>query len=134
MAEKLAYRYTFEEKTHIWSLAGPDGGVHIWATEAPDEQSQEMSALFGERFFGGVECHYRSPPYEGYSHDKPSHDDCWLIGGPCWHDGSSLYFRENIAPLLRGIEGSAVPPSLHEYLNAELLDWYRANISKEVNL
>lgn len=37
----------------------------------------------------GIEYHFRTPPE--YSAGKPAdHENCWLIGGPCWHDGSSM--------------------------------------------
>ena len=37
---------------------------------------------------GGIEYHYREPP-EHMQDEAPSHDHCWLLKAPCWHDGSS---------------------------------------------
>ena len=36
-------------------------------------------------------------PYAAF-HDAPQTEKCWLIGGPCWHDGASLYAQETIIP------------------------------------
>ena len=77
---------------HDWSLKGGRGGVHIWA---------RTSKLPGwpTEWFGGCECHTPHTP----EHDPqaaPSHEECWLLKGPCWHDGSSLMFNEQIAPFL----------------------------------
>ena len=43
------------------------------------------------RSWGGVEFH---APVE-HSEDG----DCWLLGGPCEHDGSSLYASEVVIPM-----------------------------------
>lgn len=45
----------------------------------------------------GVETHYASPP-DYMSEDKPSHERCWLIERPCWHDGTSLWASEHWLP------------------------------------
>lgn len=106
---------------HVWSVVGEKGGVHIWASE----QSAEFASRFGDRFYGGVECHWRNPQYSGC---EVSQHSCWLLKGPCYHDGSSLYFSDNIEPMLRCIEGETVSEGIHEYLKAELADWYRSKI------
>lgn len=47
---------------------------------------------------GGIECHYRAPP--GYMADRPpSHNRCWILDAPCWHDGSSLAASEKWIPM-----------------------------------
>lgn len=43
---------------------------------------------------GGVEIH--RTPAEG---ETPDNDDCWILKGPCCHDGSSLYASETVNPL-----------------------------------
>ena len=41
----------------------------------------------------GFEVHSRTPP--SYDDDaEPDHDDCTVLGGRCWHDGSSLAASE----------------------------------------
>lgn len=48
----------------------------------------------------GTEAVSRTPARD-YEEGKPAdHNDCWLIGGPCWHDGTSLYASEFMIPLL----------------------------------
>lgn len=97
MTEDFTYNYTppdGENTRHIWSLKGSNGAVHVWASE----YSPDMIERLGERFYGGVEIH---SPVQLYEHDpNPSNDHCWLLDGPCWHDGSSLYFSDRIAPWL----------------------------------
>lgn len=103
--------------TFTWSLIGPDGGVHIWARA----NDAEWVAKWGERYIGGVECHWPAPP------DESHHADCWLLKGPCRHDGSSLYFSERIAPMLHpdNIESE----SIGQFVQSILHDWYRSNIA-----
>jgi hypothetical protein len=89
---KLQVKYEltirFGDKCHIWSVVGAAGGLHLHITE-PKEDSQR-------RPHGGFEIHRRKP--YGDSHDAPTHKDCWLVGGPCWHDGSSLWADEYWIP------------------------------------
>lgn len=104
---------TAKSREHHWSVVGPDGGIHIHGAR---------SEFFGGRWSGGVEMHRRAPgEYEG---QEPSHTECWLLKAPCWHDGTSLYFSERIAPML----DDAIEPfsaSVHEFMHAELRHWYR---------
>lgn len=73
--------------SHTWTLIGDRGGIHVDAWES-------SSNFRDDRWMGGIEAH--APTGDG----KPSHEHCWLIGKPCWHDGSSLQFSEQIAPYL----------------------------------
>ena len=108
----------------VWSLRGEKGGVHIWAQFA----DPKVESLIGGRFYGGVELHYPHPPYD-FSPEEPPVSDCWLLHGDCWPDGSSLYFSEHIAPMIRMSEDD--PARITEWINAELLDWYRSHLEKE---
>ncbi len=115
---ELVYNYEAkggDHPRHTWSVVGPAGGVHIWASPITDRR-------WGKQFYGGVEVHSRTPMY---GDEKPSHDECWLIGGPCWHDGTSLYFSENIEPMLR--DRADFEP-VRSYIEAELHDWYRSKL------
>ena len=76
---------------HTWALIGDVGAIHIWGNRTAWESRPE--------WIGGIECHYSAAP-EYMDPDKPSHDHCWLLGKPCWHDGSSLQFSEGVAPYL----------------------------------
>ena len=119
-----------DEPMHTWWIKGPHGGVHIWA---------RLSKLDGwpTEWIGGVECHWAECPENGtgwHKPDAPSHGDCWLLGSPCWHDGSSLYFSEHIAPWLPYPEGSDphhVDHLPHSIIGAILAEWFRDRICPE---
>ena len=103
---------------HIWSVVGDNGGVHIHARlySMPGSESE---------YLGGVEVHSKAPMYDG---QPVSHSDCWLIGCPCYHDGTSLYFSEQIAPRLRG--GPEFADAIHEMIYSELFDWYQQRLAR----
>lgn len=104
---------------HYWTAVGSKGAIHIWA--APRTNEQRM--LWGGPFFGGVEVHSRAP----VSGDRPpDHEKCWLLDGSCWHDGSSLYFTEQIAPRLARFPDGEFPPWVHTLMEGELHSFYRA--------
>lgn len=73
---------------HQWSAVDQRGGVHVWIEETGIADYPHM---------GGFEVHWRSPPAwaEGKPADK---ENCWLLKGPCWHDGSSLWASEYWIP------------------------------------
>lgn len=112
-----------DNRQHIWSVVGEKGGVHVWA--AP--QHPDLAKKWGEKFYGGVEVHSRTRLYD-FGDGAPNHKDCWLLKGPCWHDGSSLYFSENIEPIIRHYDGE-FPPHITEYINGILADWYSSKFS-----
>jgi hypothetical protein len=110
--------------THTWAIKNDKGAIHIHAalSEFPGEHS----------WIGGVEVH--SPvPFE-YSSAEPNHKNCWLLGGPCWHDGTSLYFSENIAPMLPNPfepEKAHDMRHSHSYVTYELINWHRCKLSAD---
>ena len=73
----------------MFSAVCPAMGMHFWAQQS-DDASRNIT---GQRYFGGLEVHCRQPPAyrEG---DEPDNSECWLLDGPCWHDGSSLAAEE----------------------------------------
>ncbi|MFE8106938.1 hypothetical protein [Sphingomonas melonis] len=95
--EKLVFAYKVftrgSRQEHQWSLVGERGGIHVdaWLCSGAADYRDD-------RWIGGIEGH--SPTPRDYDSAKPSHEHCWLIQGPCWHDGSSLQFSEQIAPYL----------------------------------
>ena len=108
--------------THTWALKNDAGAIHIHAA---------LSEFRGEHsWIGGVEVH--SPvPFE-YSSKEPNHEHCWLLGGPCWHDGTSLYFSENIAPMLpHPFEPHKAHDMrhAHSYVTYELIRWHRDKLT-----
>ena len=116
---------------HTWWIKGPRGGVHIWARQ---------SKLDGwpTEWIGGVECHWAQCPDDSgwFKSDSPSQADCWLLDGPCWHDGSSLFFSEQIAPLMPHPDSPSANESdklPHKYIGLILNEWYRDRILQEQN-
>lgn len=118
--------------THEWSLKNENGGIHVhcWIVDYPGP------ALGPSEWLGGIECHWaKKPPSYGDWFSSPSHEHCWLLEGPCWHDGSSLYFSERIAPLLPDPIYSKTPNAMedrhHGYVLSELISWHRDKIEAE---
>jgi hypothetical protein len=106
---------------HTWWIKGESGGIHVWArtAECPG---------YPIEWIGGVEVHYANAPDGGwFDSTAPSQASCWLLDGPCWHDGSSLYFSERIAPRLPYPDDAncndfdRMPHSLIGYT---LVDWF----------
>lgn len=97
-----------------WIVVGKEGAVdfHCSHTDFADCQSPWPQSL-GRT--GGLEVHYSVPP--DYMRDKaPHHEHCWILGGKCWHDGSSLYASEVLIPLLERDGEEAIWRQLqHEY-------------------
>ena len=78
---------------HIWTCVGPEFALHFHVTDTGRVDDDR-------RYYGGLEIHYRQAP-EYMSDKSPSQTDCWLLKGPCWHDGTSLYAREFLIPFWR---------------------------------
>lgn len=80
----------FGKARHTWTCIGRHAALHL-----------HISGPYGSdgepRWSAGLETHYRQPP-DHMANDAPSHEECWLIGGPCWHDGTSLYAEERYLP------------------------------------
>lgn len=76
----LRKKYTFDpnRNVHMWEVESEFGGGHLHIRYKG----------VGE-FYGGIEIHYRSPP-DYMKGSAPHHHDCFVTGGLCWHDGSSL--------------------------------------------
>lgn len=90
---KYTYEPSFGYPRHVWTVIGRHGAIHFHVTDMGEENGKK----YGDRYSGGLEVHYRSPP-EYMSDNAPSQDECWLIGCPCWHDGTSLYASETVIP------------------------------------
>jgi hypothetical protein len=109
--------------THMWTLSNADGAVHIhgWMHESPS---------YGREWLGGIEIHSPKQLY-GSEPADPTQKHCWLLDGPCWHDGSSLYFSEHLAPLLERYASDDVFPShVHEWMLGALLSWHRDRFAR----
>lgn len=101
MSREDRWRFTFRVTPRLrrntgtdyhYEVIGAKGGMHLHITDFGDD-----NPYVSERYSGGLEVHYRSPP--DYMTDRPpSHDVCWLLKCPCWHDGTSLYVSEVLIP------------------------------------
>ncbi len=86
--QKYTWEKPFGSVRHMWQIVGPKGGVHFTANIT---EKYEPSC--------GLEIHYSEAP--DYMRDQaPSQTNCWLIGGRCWHDGTSLYASETLWPMI----------------------------------
>ena len=89
------YRYAlnsclrFGKWNHSYELVGARGGLHLHISGPHKYDS-------GEHWSAGLEFHSRVPLRD----EPPSHDRCWLLDGPCWHDGTSLYAQEHYLPMV----------------------------------
>ena len=83
----LRARYSLSEEfgqwRHTWSVKDDAIGIHLSITVPTGDHDA----------YGGFEIHHRSAP-NYMKGEAPSHDNCWLLNSPCWHDGSSTYARE----------------------------------------
>ena len=94
---------TLERKTHVYAdreslhfrfgVIGERGGVELQFRVMLSDPLPPMLDRVG---IGGFEIHSRTP--FPYSDAEPYHADCWFIGGPCWHDGTSLWAQEYWMP------------------------------------
>ena len=71
---------------HQWEVVGPNGGIHFHVSLTP-----------GYGPSAGLEIHRRTPLDKNTA---PSQSPCWLLGCPCWHDGTSLYAIETLWPMI----------------------------------
>ncbi len=84
--QKYTWEKPFGSVRHMWQLIGPRGGIHF-----------AISLTEGYSVSAGLEIHYREPLE---SDRAPDQNPCWLLGCPCWHDGTSLYASETLWPLI----------------------------------
>jgi hypothetical protein len=101
--EGLEFVRTENTRTIVWYVVGPAGAVHFHCTRNEDS--------FGERS-GGVEFHYREDTKPGYLNDASHHEDCWILRGACWHDGTSVWASDYWIPMYESLGEQAVMEAL----------------------
>lgn len=104
-------------ETFAWSVVSEIGGVHLWIRKTPKIEGY----TFRDNYYGGVEAHYRIPP-KGY---EITQGDCWLLNGPCYHDGSSLLASTDFIPFWEKF------PDDHEILFAKLIAVANSRFNEE---
>lgn len=107
--------------TYQWSITGSRGGIHVhgWWSESS----------FRSDWLGGIEGH--SPTRREYDSEEPSHEHCWLLHGPCWHDGSSLQFNEQIAYMLPHDPKQGLSEYVHSGVLSVMLNRYNSWLPTE---
>ena len=89
------YRYAFSAKLfagcwrYDYSLVGAKGGMNLHITGPHNSGGSD-------HWTAGLETHSRTPMH---GDEAPSHDECWLLKCPCWHDGTSSYAEETYLPM-----------------------------------
>lgn len=104
---KYTWSRPFGSTRHNWSLIGPDGAINFHATVTPS---------YGASC--GLEIHRISPVGHQVG-DAPSHLDCELTGGRCWHDGTSLYAQEQVWPYVESYLRTGDHDAIFRYLESE---------------
>jgi hypothetical protein len=106
------YRYQFRAVRRFgtweysYELIGQYGGVHLHVS-GPHKYDGS------EHWSAGLEMHSRTPI--GGEDSPPSHDHCWLLKCPCWHDGTSSYAQEHVLPMVLAEDHASVFRSLVRY-------------------
>lgn len=108
---------------HEWAVVDKEnGGIHVHGFHC------DYGMSMGREWFGGIEVHRLTPPDYG-DQENPSHDHCWLLNAPCWHDGTSLGFSEQVAHCLP-LEGDDMGLSQHQYVTQVMLRWFRSHFEE----
>lgn len=104
---KYTWSKPFGSARHWWEFVGPDGAIHF-----------HVSLTDGYGPSCGLEIH-RTTPAEYQRGDAPSHVDCPLTGGRCWHDGTSLYASETLWPMIEPMLRSGDHDAIFRVLEGE---------------
>lgn len=104
---KYTWSKPFGSARHNWELVGPDGAVHFSASV-----SERHDPACGLEFHHTRAVRYRCD-------EAPDHLDCPLTGGPCWHDGTSLYASEHVWPVIEPMLRSGDHETIFRVLEGE---------------
>lgn len=119
---KYTWSKPFTYVRHQWELIGPDGGVHFHVS-------------MSEPKFGGPSCglefHRAAWSNSRPSGEAPSQHKCWLIGGPCWHDGTSLYASETVWPYVEPCLRAGDHDAIFRYLEGEYRTYFMRHEEEE---
>lgn len=101
MSEDLKFIVSSGER-NSWAVVGQKGSLELWYVKIDG-----IDYLGDDAIYGRLEWHSRD------GNGEPSHTNCDLNKGNCWHDGSSLAFdnyrylfndEENLTPEERDID------------------------------
>ena len=115
MADDQLVRLTREDDYEKrWIVVGKLGAVDFHCSH----DDSDLARKYGRS--GGVEFHYRAPTDWMRQDYSCTHDRCWILGGKCWHDGTSLWASEHWIPMLERSGEEAVWRELeHTYRTRE---------------
>lgn len=107
------HKYTWTSRVgsiyHSWEFVGPIGALSFNVSISSDNKWGPTA---------GLEFHHT--PAAHYNDGKaPDHIDCRLTGGPCWHDGTSLYAMETVWPLVERYLTIGDHPTIFKILEHE---------------
>ena len=102
---KYTWTGDYGAENHQWQMVCQRGGLHFTVGRIGD----------GE-FWAGLEVHSLTPLYED---SAPSHSPCWLLGAPCWHDGTSSYALETLWPEIKAYLANGDHKSIFQVLECE---------------
>lgn len=130
MKYRKEYKMNFpygDKPHHTWSIIGAHGAKHLHISSYGKDDNVNFS--------GGLETHWRNPP-EYMAEDAPSQDKCWLLGQPCWHDGTSSYVSDKIIPTIeRELRGNGLDYRAHDriflLLESEMRETFEATTASE---
>ena len=92
-------------RREIYVVRKANGAVEAWR-----ESSVQHEVSPADEYIGGVQIHYAADPGDG---SAAASEYCGVLGGRCWHDGSSRAFEE-----IRYHFGSPNPDHVHRFLNS----------------
>jgi hypothetical protein len=104
---KYVWSKPYGSVNHDWSFVGPLGAInfHVSITEGYSPSC-------------GLEFHH-TPLAQYRPDDAPDHINCPLTGGPCWHDGTSLYASETVWPAVKASLANGNHGAIFTYLEGE---------------
>lgn len=111
------YRYRMEAHfqfgtwKYSYEIIGEHGGAHLHVA-GPHVYDG------GQHWTAGLELHSRKPLYSG----PPSHDKCWLIKCPCWHDGISSYAQDHFLPMHFAEDHGRIFREMTEWADSQFAD------------
>lgn len=100
--EKLVRITRQDDYEKRWIVVGKLGAVDFHCSLP----HLEVTRLYGRT--GGVEYHHRSPARYMREDYGCTHDNCWVLGGKCWHDGTSQWASSHWIPLLEACGEDAI--------------------------
>ena len=102
------HKYTFDpafgSDRHNWQLVGEKGGLNFHVSILENKQYGPSAGLEFHSFAGK---------------GSPSHTPCWLLGGPCWHDGTSSYAMDTLWPVIEPMLAAGEHRTIFRVLESE---------------